>query len=106
VLRSAIERFERLAAAPWAERANTELRASGETVAPGGVIATNELTPQELQVALAVAKGATNREAGAALFLSPKTVEAHLGRIYRKLDIRSRTELAALLAREEIATAA
>jgi len=106
VLRSAIEHFERLAAGPWVERATTELRASGETVEPGGVIATNELTPQELQVALAVGKGATNREAGAALFLSPKTVEAHLGRIYRKLDIRSRTELAALLAREEVATAA
>lgn len=101
VLRSAIERFERLGAAPWADRANNELRASGETVQPGAVIATNELTPQELQVALAVAKGATNREAGAALFLSPKTVEAHLGRVYRKLEIRSRTELAALLAREE-----
>jgi DNA-binding CsgD family transcriptional regulator len=105
-LRSAIERFERLGAAPWAERANTELRASGETVQPGAVIATNELTPQELQVALVVAKGATNREAGAALFLSPKTIEAHLGRVYRKLDIRSRTELAALLAREEVVTAA
>ncbi len=102
ILRSAIERFERLGASPWAERANTELRASGETVQPGAVIATNELTPQELQVALAVAKGATNREAGAALFLSPKTIEAHLGRVYRKLDVRSRTELAALLAREEV----
>jgi DNA-binding CsgD family transcriptional regulator len=102
ILRSAIERFERLGAAPWAERANAELRASGETVQPGAVIATNELTPQELQVALAVAKGATNREAGASLFLSPKTIEAHLGRVYRKLDIRSRTELAALLAREEM----
>ena len=105
VLRSAIERFERLGAAPWVERANAELRASGETVQPGAVIATNELTPQELQVALAVAKGATNREAGAALFLSPKTIEAHLGRVYRKLDIRSRTELAALLAREEVVSA-
>jgi DNA-binding CsgD family transcriptional regulator len=105
-LRSAIERFERLGATPWAERANTELRASGETVQPGAVIATNELTPQELQVALVVAKGATNREAGAALFLSPKTIEAHLGRVYRKLDIRSRTELAALLAREDVVTAA
>jgi DNA-binding CsgD family transcriptional regulator len=104
VLRSAIERFERLGAAPWAERANSELRASGETVQPGAVIATSELTPQELQVALAVAKGATNREAGAALFLSPKTIEAHLGRVYRKLDIRSRTELAALLAREAVLT--
>jgi ATP/maltotriose-dependent transcriptional regulator MalT len=106
VLRPAIERFERLGAMPWAERAKAELRASGETVEPGGVIATNELTPQELQVALTVAKGATNREAGAALFLSPKTIEAHLGRVYRKLDVRSRTELAALLAREEVLSAA
>src|SRR5207248_8751567 len=105
ILRSAIERFERLGAAPWAERANGELRASGETVQPGAVIATNELTPQELQVALTVAKGATNREAGAALFLSPKTIEAHLGRVYRKLGIRSRTELASLLARQEILVA-
>jgi DNA-binding CsgD family transcriptional regulator len=105
-LRAAIDRFERLGAAPWADRATNELRASGETIQPGAVIATNELTPQELQVALTVAKGATNREAGAALFLSPKTIEAHLGRIYRKLDVRSRTELAALLAREEILTAA
>ena len=47
-----------------------------------------------------VAGGATNREAGAALFLSPKTIEAHLGRVYRKLHVRSRTELAALLARD------
>ena len=101
----AIERFERLGAVPWTDRATTELRASGETIQPGGVIATNELTPQELQVALTVAKGATNREAGAALFLSPKTIEAHLGRIYRKLDVRSRTELAALLAREEVLSA-
>jgi DNA-binding CsgD family transcriptional regulator len=106
ILRSAIERFERIGAAPWAGRANNELRASGETVQPGAVIATSELTPQELQVALTVAKGATNREAGAALFLSPKTIEAHLGRVYRKLDIRSRTELAVLLAREEIVSRA
>ena len=106
VLRSAIEQFERLGATPWAERANAELRASGETMQPGAVIATHELTPQELQVALAVAHGATNKEAGAALFLSPKTIEAHLGRVYRKLGIRSRTELAALLAREQVLTAA
>jgi DNA-binding CsgD family transcriptional regulator len=101
-LRTAIERFERLGATPWAERAKAELLASGETVQPGAVITTNELTPQELQVALAVAKGATNREAGAALFLSPKTIEAHLGRVYRKLDVHSRTQLAALLAREDV----
>ena len=106
VLRSAIERFERLGATPWVERANAELRASGETVQPGAVIATHELTPQELQVALAVAQGATNKEAGSSLFLSPKTIEAHLGRVYRKLGIRSRTELAALLAREDVLSAA
>lgn len=57
-----------------------------------------ELTTQELEVALVVARGATNREAAAELFLSPKTIEAHLSRIYVKLNVRSRTELAAQLA--------
>ncbi len=99
-LRSALERFERLGASPWAERAQSELRASGETLRRREAGAVEELTPQELQVAMLVAEGATNREAGAALFLSPKTIEAHLGRIYRKLHVRSRTELAALAARE------
>jgi len=51
-------------------------------------------------VALVVARGATNREAGAQLFLSPKTIETHLGRVYRKLNVRSRTELARRLASE------
>jgi DNA-binding CsgD family transcriptional regulator len=53
-----------------------------------------------------VAQGATNKEAGAALFLSPKTIETHLGRVYRKLDLRSRTELAALLADDQALTRA
>jgi ATP/maltotriose-dependent transcriptional regulator MalT len=101
-LRSALERFERLGAAPWTERAGSELRASGETLRRREASASDELTPQELQVALLVARGATNREAGAALFLSPKTIEAHLGRAYRKLNVRSRTELAALLARDDV----
>ena len=57
------------------------------------------LTPRELQVGLVVAQGATNREAAASLFLTPKTIEFHLGRVYRKLDIRSRVELAALAAK-------
>jgi DNA-binding CsgD family transcriptional regulator len=52
-----------------------------------------QLTPQELQVALVVAGGATNIEAGAQLFLSPKTIEYHLSNAYRKLGIRSRAEL-------------
>ena len=98
-LRSALETFERLGATPWAERARAELAACGETVQRGEPGAADELTPQELQVALIVARGATNKEAGAALFLSPKTIETHLGRVYRKLGVRTRTELAALLAR-------
>ena len=53
------------------------------------------MTPQELQIALHVARGLTNREVGAALFLSHKTVEFHLGRIFRKLGMRSRAELIA-----------
>jgi DNA-binding CsgD family transcriptional regulator len=53
----------------------------------------HELTPQELQVALQVARGLTNREIAQALFLSPKTVEFHLTRIYRKLDLNARAEL-------------
>ena len=80
--------------------ARTELGASGETSRRRGAPLSHELTPQELQVALVVAQGATNREAGARLFLSPKTIETHLRRIYRKLNVRSRTELARLLASE------
>jgi DNA-binding CsgD family transcriptional regulator len=92
-LREALTSFERLGARPWAQRARTELRASGERVRRGSPTAAEQLTPQELQVALEVASGSTNREAAAALFLSPKTIEFHLRNIYRKLGIRSRTEL-------------
>jgi DNA-binding CsgD family transcriptional regulator len=95
-LRSALATFDRLGAAPWAERARVELGATGERRRRGQARQW-ELTPQEMQVAAIVARGATNREASAALFLSPKTIEAHLSRIYRKLGIRSRTELAHLL---------
>lgn len=58
------------------------------------------LTAQETRVALMVAQGPPNREVAAALFLSPKTVERHLSNIFRKRGLRSRTELAALFARE------
>jgi len=58
-----------------------------------------ELTPHELELALLVGRGATNKEASAALSISPKTVEAHLHRIYLKLGLRSRTELAHRLSR-------
>jgi DNA-binding CsgD family transcriptional regulator len=98
-LHAALERFDRLGAKPWAERARTELRASGATVRRGAPGATEQLTPQELQVALTVARGATNRETASALFLSTKTIEFHLRNIYRKLGVRSRTELVARLLR-------
>jgi DNA-binding CsgD family transcriptional regulator len=105
-LRAALKTFERLGAAPWSERARTELAATGETARRRDPYAAEQLTPQELQVALVVARGATNKEAGAALFLSPKTIETHLGRVYRKLNVRSRTELAHLFSREGALTEA
>ena len=104
-LQAALATFERFRARPWAERARTELRASGERVRRRQPTAPEKLTPQELQVALVVAGGATNREAADALFITPKTVEFHLGNIYRKLDIRSRAELVRLFAREPLAAA-
>jgi DNA-binding CsgD family transcriptional regulator/tetratricopeptide (TPR) repeat protein len=94
-LRRALEIFEQLGAVGWAARAQAELSATGETLTRGtGVVAL--LTPQELQVALVVAGGATNQEAAAALFLSQKTIEYHLSNIYRKTDLHSRGELAVL----------
>jgi DNA-binding CsgD family transcriptional regulator len=92
-LRSALASFEALGAAPWAEQARGELRATGEAPTPASEGSLRDLTPQELQVALIVAKGATNNETAAALFLSPKTVEFHLHNTYRKLAVRSRAEL-------------
>ena len=98
-LRAALDGFERLGASSWAERAREELRASGETVRKRDPALVDELTPRELEIALQVADGGTNKEVAARLFLSPKTVELHLGRVYRKLGIRSRTELARLMPR-------
>jgi len=98
VLRSALATFERLGARPWAQAAHRELEATGEVVARDGGPAGGVLASQELQVAVVVAKGATNREAASALFLSPKTIESHLSSAYRKLGVRSRTQLAAALA--------
>ena len=92
-LNQALGVFESLEAVPWAERARSELRASGERVRARGPATSEELTPQELQVAMLVAGGKTNRAVGAQLSLSPKTIEWHLGHVYRKLGIRSRGEL-------------
>jgi DNA-binding CsgD family transcriptional regulator len=99
-LKQALETFERLGARGWAERTRTELRATGEQQTRRAETAAEQLTPHELQIALLVAQGMTNREAAAALFLSPKTIEYHLGQIYRKLDVRGRAQLARLMAME------
>jgi len=101
-LRAAIETFDQLGAARWSERARTELEATGETIARRDETAPEKLTPQELQIALQVAEGRRNREVAEALFLSPKTVEFHLTRVYRKLDLNSRAELIRLLARDAV----
>jgi DNA-binding NarL/FixJ family response regulator len=100
-LRAAVEALERLGAAPWAARARAELEATGERrrrERPAGIA--EELTPQELHVALLVARGATTKEAAASLFLSPRTIDAHLYRIYRKLGVRSRSELTRVVIEE------
>ncbi|ADB50133.1 transcriptional regulator, LuxR family [Conexibacter woesei DSM 14684] len=98
-LERALASFRALGAEPWARRAADELAAAGGTRPDDGPPrGRDELSPHELKVALMVAHGMTNREVAAALFLSPKTIERHLSRIYRKLDVRSRTELARLLA--------
>jgi DNA-binding CsgD family transcriptional regulator len=104
-LRTALETFEQLGAEPWAEQASAELRATGERLRRRTTAALGELTPQELQVALVVAQGATNKEAAAQLYLSPKTIEKHLGSAYTKLGVRSRTELAAVFASKTAADA-
>ncbi len=97
-LRAATEVFDHLGAAPWAELAQVELAATGETARRRDPSTLGELTPQEFQIAQLLADGATTRAAAAALFLSPKTIEYHLRNVYRKLGVRSREELATALA--------
>jgi DNA-binding CsgD family transcriptional regulator len=94
-LRNALAEFERLASEPWAERARAELRASGETARKRDPSTIDQLTPQELQIARLVADGGlSNPEIAARLFLSRKTVEYHLHKVYSKLGVSSRGELA------------
>ena len=96
-LRLAATTFEELGAGTYAERARTELRATGERIRRRDPSTRDELTPQEQHVAALVAEGLTNREIATRLFISPNTVETHLRHVFRKLGIRSRTELAVLL---------
>jgi DNA-binding CsgD family transcriptional regulator len=96
-LRAALETFERLGASLWAVRAVTELRATGESARRRDPSTLDQLTPQELHVARVVGQGATNREAAAQLFLSPRTVDYHLRKVFRKAGISSRSELIRLV---------
>jgi DNA-binding CsgD family transcriptional regulator len=92
-LRAAFTTFEQLGASPWAERARTELRVSGETARQRDPSTLDQLTPQELQIVRFVGQGATNREVAAQLFLSPRTIDYHLRQVFTKLGISSRAEL-------------
>jgi len=102
-LRAALAAFERLGADPWIERTRAELKASGETLRRRDPTSLDELTPQELQIAHLLAAGRTTRQAAAALFLSPKTVEYHLHHVYLKLGVNSRAALSAALAAQAAA---
>jgi DNA-binding CsgD family transcriptional regulator len=93
-LRAALERFEALGAALWAERARGELRATGETARRRDPSTLDQLTAQEVHIAQLVAEGRTNRDVAGQLFLSPRTIDFHLRNVYRKLGIASRMELA------------
>ena len=93
-LRAASEIFQRLRVPPWEERARSELRASGETARKRDPSSRDQLTPQELQIARLVADGMTNPDVAAQLFLSPRTIDYHLRKVFAKLDIASRADLA------------
>ena len=96
-LREARDRFDAVGAGPWAQRARDELRATGESSRRAAAYARDRLTPQELQIAAMAARGMTNREIGQHLYLSHRTIGSHLYRVFPKLDITSRSQLAEAL---------
>jgi DNA-binding CsgD family transcriptional regulator len=98
-LYAARQTFADLRASGWTARAETELRATGDHVRHTSPHGEPTLTPQEMHVVVAVAGGASNKEAAATLFLSTRTVEFHLTNVYRKLGVRSRIALATLAIR-------
>ena len=97
-LRVALDAFTAMDLTAWAQRAADELAATGATARPRRPLIDEPLTSQETRVALLVARGLSNREVAAALFLSPKTIEHHLASVFRKRGFRSRTELASAFA--------
>ncbi|UVS80408.1 helix-turn-helix transcriptional regulator [Actinokineospora sp. UTMC 2448] len=95
-LRAAFEAFRRLGAVPWARRARAELDATGEAVPVAAEGPLAALTPQERTIVRLAARGLSNRDIAAQLFLSPRTVGYHLYKAYPKLGVTARTELGAL----------
>ena len=96
-----METFAQLGSRPWEERARAELRATGETARKRDPSTRDLLTPQELQIARLVSDGQTNKEVAAQLFLSPRTIDYHLRKVFQKLRISSRAQLGKLdLSRE------
>jgi len=92
-LRTAHDMFGRFGAAAFAERARRELQAAGEMVRKRTISVREALTVQEAQVARLAAEGHTNPEIGARLFISPRTAEYHLHKVFSKLGISSRRQL-------------
>jgi DNA-binding CsgD family transcriptional regulator len=96
-LRVACELFDRIGVGAYAERARRELRAAGDAAPPRSEARAGGLTPQETQIAELAASGRTNPEIGRELFISARTVEYHIAKIFTKLGISSRRELAVRL---------
>jgi DNA-binding CsgD family transcriptional regulator len=92
-LRAARDTFDALGTSPWGERARRELRAAGERSSERQAATSDLLTAQELQIAQMAAEGLTNREIGKRLYISHRTVGAHLAKIYAKLGATSRVQL-------------
>ena len=93
-LRTALEIFTDKGAEAFAQRTERELLATGERARKRTAETLGDLTPQESQISRLVAQGHSNREIAAQLFISPSTVEYHLRKVFRKLDVKSRTQLA------------